>query len=494
MAEEQITYEDLPPDHKKKYDELKAIVEAELIGSFEKTRSHGIRFKGFTPQGVLDGLDLSLPSDERTRALRQEINYVVAHSLHRHSESLVNSLERVALRVVQEIMERRYSPSGPVLGTHQGEVQLHTRPPLPYAMAAPQQQGSPAYVVYKVGGDPGSNRRDCRSRSHCSGRRNAAAGSLGAEAEKQAWLAKYATAPVQESSAATTSTADQISAVLRDQFGILPKKKVIGYSKPYPNEFDLIPLPPKYRLPDFNKFSGSEGSSSIEHVSRYLAQLGMVSASDQLRVRFFSQSLTGPAFGWYTSLQPNSVRSWKQLEEQFHTQYHSEATEAGIAELAQVRQRRGETVSEYIQRFRTVKNRCYSVHLTEKEAVELAVAGLAASFKDLTFQVEYNSLTHLVNRLTLYEQRHPELYQDKFKRAITLVNADEDEDSAEDQEVAVAEWTRTPVPVSCKWVNPPGPPRGLDFDVSKTEQIFDLLLKEKQLKLLKATRSLRHKR
>ncbi|XP_051190174.1 uncharacterized protein [Lolium perenne] len=193
----------------------------------------------------------------------------------------------------------------------------------------------------------------------------------------------------------------------------------------------------------------------------------MVSVSDQLRVRFFSQSLTGPAFGWYTSLPPNSVQSWKQLEELFHTQYHSEGTEAGIAELAQVRQKRGETVSEYIQRFRTFRNRCYSAHLTEKEAVELAVAGLAASFKDLTFQVEYNSLTHL----------------DKFKRAITLVNADEDEDSAEDQEVAIAEWTRTPVPVSCKWVNPPGPPRGLDFGVTKTEQIFDLLLKEKQLKL-----------
>ncbi|KAK1649635.1 hypothetical protein QYE76_067440 [Lolium multiflorum] len=46
--------------HKKKYDELKAIVEAELIGSFEKTRSHGIGFKGFTPQGVLDEVDLSL--------------------------------------------------------------------------------------------------------------------------------------------------------------------------------------------------------------------------------------------------------------------------------------------------------------------------------------------------------------------------------------------------------------------------------------------------
>jgi hypothetical protein len=39
---------------------------------------------------------------------------------------------------------------------------------------------------------------------------------------------------------------------------------------------------------------------------------------------------------------------YMQLEEQFHIQYHSEAAEAGIADLAQVRQKRGETVAEYI--------------------------------------------------------------------------------------------------------------------------------------------------
>ena len=37
--------------------------------------------------------------------------------------------------------------------------------------------------------------------------------------------------------------------------------------------------------------------------------------------------------------------------------------------------------------------------------------------------------------------------------------------------------------MSCKWVKQPGPAKGFDFDISKTEQIFDLLLKEKQLKL-----------
>ncbi|KAK1632555.1 hypothetical protein QYE76_006870 [Lolium multiflorum] len=430
QAAEPVKYEDLPPEHKKRYDELKAILEADLIGAFEKTRSHGIKFKGFQPEGALDGLDLSLPSDERTRALRQEVNYAVAHSLHRHAESLVNTLERVALNVVQEVTKHKYSPSGPALGTHQGEVPLYTRPPLQHTFAAPQQQGSPAYVVYKVGGDPGDYQflKDCHGRRSRWSRKQ-----FGADAEKQAWLTKYATSTSHERSASAAPTVDEITAIMRDKFGILPKKRMIGYSKPYPNDYDLIPLPPKYRLPDFTKFSGSEGTSSIEHVSRYLAQLGMVSASDELRVRFFSQSLTGPAFGWYTSLLPDSVRTWKQLEEQFHVQYHSETTEASLADLTQVRQRRGETVSEYIQRFRTVRNRCYSVRLSEKEAVELAVAGLSTPLKDVTFQAEYNSLAHMVQKLTAYEQRHPELYQDKYKR-VALIETDEDEDSAGDQE------------------------------------------------------------
>jgi hypothetical protein len=86
---------------------------------------------------------------------------------------------------------------------------------------------------------------------------------------------------------------DQISAILRDQFGILPRRRTIGYTKPYPSDYDLIPLPPKYWLPEFTKFSGAKGSSSIEHVSRYLAQLGMISVSDPLRVRFSHNLLQG---------------------------------------------------------------------------------------------------------------------------------------------------------------------------------------------------------
>ncbi|KAK1692302.1 hypothetical protein QYE76_008999 [Lolium multiflorum] len=43
-----VTYEDLTEELKKKYDEVKAILEANLIGSFHRTRSHGVRWKGFS--------------------------------------------------------------------------------------------------------------------------------------------------------------------------------------------------------------------------------------------------------------------------------------------------------------------------------------------------------------------------------------------------------------------------------------------------------------
>jgi hypothetical protein len=187
--------------------------------------------------------------------------------------------------------------------------------------------------VYKVGGDP----RDCQflneppkevphgyactyipdsSNPVCS-IQQVAGGISGIDADKEAWLAKYATGPSHDNtySAQGAQTADQISVILRDQFGILPKRRTISYTKPYPSDYDLIPLPPKYRLPEFTKFNGSEGSSSIEHVSQYLAQLGMISVSDPLRVRFLSQSLIGLAFRWYTSLGPDSIHTWKQLEE-----------------------------------------------------------------------------------------------------------------------------------------------------------------------------------
>jgi hypothetical protein len=182
-------------------------------------------------------------------------------------------------------MKHQYSPTGPTLRSYKGELPFQARPPLPYALVASESHGSLAYVVYKVGGDPVDHQffselpkeiphgymcayiPDSNNPVHSIQR--ADRGVSRANADKQAWLAAYATGPSHDSahSAPGAQMVDQISAILRDQFGILPKRRAIGYTKPYPSDYDLIPQPPKYRLPEFTKFSGAEGSSSIEHVS-----------------------------------------------------------------------------------------------------------------------------------------------------------------------------------------------------------------------------------
>ena len=74
-------------------------------------------------------------------------------------------------------------------------------------------------------------------------------GAPGADAEKQAWLAKYATGPSAEPSALGVLSVEQVSAILRDQFGILPKRKAIGYSKPYLSYYDLNPITTQVSAP-----------------------------------------------------------------------------------------------------------------------------------------------------------------------------------------------------------------------------------------------------
>jgi hypothetical protein len=62
----------------------------------------------------------------------------------------------------------------------------------------------------------------------------------------------------------------------------------------------------------------------------------------------------------------------------------------------------------------------------------LTPLGLVNPIKDMGFQLEFNSLAHLVQKLTSYEQRHPKIYQDKFNRQITLVDTEDGEDSKEE--------------------------------------------------------------
>jgi len=154
------------------------------------------------------------------------------------------------------------------------------------------------------------------------------------------------------------------------------------YKTPYPPAYNQIHLPHKYKMPNFTKFSGQGEVSIMEHVNRFLLQLGEAGNYDALRVRLFFLSLSGSAFAWFTTLPANSILYWADLERQFHQFFYSRITELKLTDLTSLRQRNDESVAVFIKRFRDVKNRCYSLILSDQQLAKVAFNGLLPHIKD----------------------------------------------------------------------------------------------------------------
>ena len=148
---------------------------------------------------------------------------------------------------------------------------------------------------------------------------------------------------------------NDLANLLRESFGVDVRSKTRTYQKPYPTSFDSVAYPAGFRLPEFAKFSGEDTRSTFEHISQYLAQLGEAGSINELKVRLFSLSLTGTAFSWFSSLAPNSIGSWEQLEQKFHEHFFCGHDELKLSHLTSVRQSRDESVNDYIRRFRIQK-------------------------------------------------------------------------------------------------------------------------------------------
>ena len=72
----------------------------------------------------------------------------------------------------------------------------------------------------------------------------------------------------------------RVTEMIKNQFGMKPKGLTFSYNRPYPEWYDLVALPINYMLPEFAKFTGQDSTSTIEHVSQYLTQLGKVSVEE----------------------------------------------------------------------------------------------------------------------------------------------------------------------------------------------------------------------
>ena len=108
-----------------------------------------------------------------------------------------------------------------------------------------------------------------------------------------------------------------------------------------------------------------------------------------------SLSLTGTAFSWFSSLAPNSIRSWEELEQKFHDHFYSVDNETKLPDLTSVRQGRDESINEYFKKFKDIKNRCFNLSLSEKDLVDLALAGLHSNYREKLDGSSFYSINQL---------------------------------------------------------------------------------------------------
>ena len=107
-------------------------------------------------------------------------------------------------------------------------------------------------------------------------------------------------------------------------------------------------------------------------------------------------SLSGPAFSWFSSLEPNSITGWADLENKFHAYFYSGMGEKKITNLMSMRQKNNESGSEFVQRFKEVRSCCYSLNLSDGQLAELAFQGMSPLIREKFDDQEFKSLAHLV--------------------------------------------------------------------------------------------------
>ena len=275
--------------------------------------------------------------------------------------------------------------------------------------------------------------------------------------------------------------AAKITEVMQNQFGLKPKRQTYMYKTPYPSHYDQIPYPQKFKMPDFTKFSGQDDTSTVEHVNRFIIQCGEAASSDALRVRLFSLSLSGSAFQWFTSLPANSIHHWADLEKQFHQFFYTGIHEMKLTDLTNLRQRNDESVAAFIQRFRDIKNRCYSLVLSDSQLADIAFQGLLPYLKEKYGSQEFESISQIVHRMS-GDNLPFETRKNNYIKKINVADYSDDSGSEDENEIGLAEWVKNKKPISCPFGKKE--PEKFGFDITKADRIFDLLLKEGQIKLL----------
>jgi hypothetical protein len=191
-------------------------------------------------------------------------------------------------------------------------------------------------------------------------------------------------------------------------------------------------------------------------------------------------------------LPPQSVGTWRELEQKFHAHYFIGSTEKKLIDLTTLKQSHNETPLEFLRRFMEVKGMCFSLTLPDDQLADMAVAGMLPAVREKLFGMGFDKLGQLSQKLSLMSNQAYRFKKDtrfaKHNDIADIYNqflerADQMGDSDDDEDVAAAEimWGKEPLTMNQHWIKQT---KGTyDFDVTKADKLFEFLVKEGRIKL-----------
>jgi hypothetical protein len=177
-----------------------------------------------------------------------------------------------------------------------------------------------------------------------------------------------------------------------------------------------------------------------------------------------------------------------RLRTKIHEHFFSGDYELDLVDLVALRQEKDESVSDYIRRFQDTRNRCFQIHLTDKQLVGIAFDGLHYYLKEKLEGIQFFTLAQLHQRALACESQSKELVK-TVHHNVHIVEHNQSSSDDELKEVYTAEivWPEQAKSLACSSLQSVQKKQQEEvkfiFNVDKCDKIFDELLKNGNIKI-----------
>nr|AAQ56321.1 putative polyprotein [Oryza sativa Japonica Group]AAQ56330.1 hypothetical protein OSJNBa0095C12.21 [Oryza sativa Japonica Group] len=211
-----------------------------------------------------------------------------------------------------------------------------------------------------------------------------------------------------------------------------------------------------------DKPPASPSSSSPDFVKEKIQQLGLSEVNESNIVTITPDKLTS-----------DQTKDFEAMMQQARNQFLSSFMQT----------RKGTVVQKYKMVLKEIKVTTPKEYREFKVMVLRGFKGMIALIREKFSYEDFESLSHLTQKVTLHEQRFAEARKNsrKVNHVCPYIYGSDDED--DDSEIAAAEWVRSKKVIPSQWVKNSGKEERYDFDITKADKSFDLLLREKQIQL-----------